>query len=353
MAMKPTLVSLAADLGVSRQTVSNVVNAPHLVKPSTRERVLAAIEESGYRPSSAARQLRTRRSMNLGMRLMPSTDGINGSILDRFLHALTESAQGQGYRLTLFCADSDQGEITRYQDLLQTADLDGFVLTGTHYGDSRTQWLLDNGVPFAAFGRPWSTSEDPSTSSHAWVDIDGGAGTREATEMLLGRGHTHVGFIGWPEGSGAGDDRRSGWRSAMEAAMEAAERPAGTALDALSEETDDDVAAGSAAAQRLIDAGATALVCASDSLALGALGTLRQLRPDTPDAAVVGFDDTPVAAAVGLSSVSQPVEEAARRIVSFLTQTLSDPADNAEPEQHVLLAPTLVQRMPHPLIRAE
>lgn len=350
MAVKPTLVSLAADLGVSRQTVSNVVNAPHLVKPSTRARVLAAIEESGYRPSSAARQLRTRRSMNLGMRLLPTADGINGSILDRFLHALTESAQEQGYRLTLFCADSDEGEITRYQELLQVADLDGFVLTGTHYGDSRARWLLEHGIPFAAFGRPWSTSEDPSSSAHAWVDIDGGAGTLEATRMLLEQGHTQIGFIGWPKGSGAGDDRRSGWRAAME---DAVGRPSEPALDSLAVETEDGVASGSAAAQSLIAAGATALVCASDSLALGALGTLRQLRPDSPEGAVVGFDDTPVAAAVGLSSVAQPVEEAARRIVGILTHTLSGPADGARPEQHVLLAPSLVQRKPHPLISAD
>ena len=111
---RPTLASLAAELGVSRQTISNVINAPDRVKPATLERVRAAIEAAGYRPSAAARQLRTRRSMNLGMRLMPATDGINGSILDRFLHALTESAQDAGYRLTLFCADSHEDEVLQY-----------------------------------------------------------------------------------------------------------------------------------------------------------------------------------------------------------------------------------------------
>ena len=65
---KTTLVSLAESLGVSRQTVSNVINAPHRVKPETRMRVQHAIVESGYRPSAAARQLRTRRSMNFGIR---------------------------------------------------------------------------------------------------------------------------------------------------------------------------------------------------------------------------------------------------------------------------------------------
>ena len=110
---RPTLASLASELGVSRQTISNVLNAPHKVKPATRERIQAAIAAAGYRPSAAARQLRTQRSMNLGMRLFPATDGINGAVLDRFLHALTEAAQSAGYRLPLCCADADRADSRR------------------------------------------------------------------------------------------------------------------------------------------------------------------------------------------------------------------------------------------------
>ena len=341
---KATLVSLAESLGVSRQTVSNVINAPHRVKPETRMRVQHAIVESGYRPSAAARQLRTRRSMNLGIRMMPVVDGINGSILDRFLHALTEAAQQEGYRLTLFCAESDSGEIRQYEELLKVADLDGFVLTGTHYGDDRTAWLLENEVPFAAFGRPWSSIEDPFTSTHAWVDVDGGAGTEQATRTLIEQGHTAIGFLGWPAGSGAGDDRRAGWSRAMQAA--------GLSTDSLDIQADDGVPAGAQGAERLASHGATALVCASDSLALGASAKLRQSLPDQTSPAVIGFDDTPVAAAVGLSSVSQPTEDAARHIIAVLAHQLAGgnlPKGDQEsaPEQHLLLPPTLIQRTPY------
>lgn len=337
---KATLVSLAESLGVSRQTISNVINAPHRVKPETRLRVQTAIEQSGYRPSAAGRQLRTRRSMNLGIRMMPVVDGINGSILDRFLHALTEAAQQDGYRLTLFCADSDEDEIGQYEELLNVADLDGFVLTGTHYGDDRTAWLLDNDVPFAAFGRPWSSVEDPFTSRHAWVDVDGGAGTEQATRLLMEQGHTSIGFIGWPVGSGAGDDRRAGWCRAMHHAR--------LATKELDIQADDGVAAGALGAERLVEAGATAVVCASDSLALGAAAKLRQLLPEQKTPAVIGFDDTPVAAAVGLSSVAQPIEDAARHIIAVLAHHLSGGRDGGEkPSKHLLLEPTLTQRTPY------
>jgi DNA-binding LacI/PurR family transcriptional regulator len=336
---KTTLVTLAQSLGVSRQTISNVINAPHRVKPQTRSRVQQAILESGYRPSAAARQLRTRRSMNLGLRMWPVVDGINGSILDRFLHALTEAAEAEGYRLTLFCADSDADEIRRYEELLTVADLDGFVLTDTHYGDERTAWLLEQGLPFAAFGRPWSSVEDPFASAHPWVDVDGGAGTEQATALIIAKGHTAVGFLGWPAGSGAGDDRRAGWRRAMDAA--------GLPTEGLAAEADDGVPGGARGGEQLAAGGATALVCASDSLALGAMARWREILPERA-VDVIGFDDTPVAAAVGLSSVAQPIEDAARHIIAVLAHQLSGSAEPG-PEQHVLLTPGLVQRTPYRL----
>ena len=341
---KPTLVSLAESIGVSRQTVSNVLNAPQRVKPATRERVLQAVRESGYRPSAAARQLRTRRSMDLGLRLTPVADGINGAVQDRFLHALTEAAQDAGYRLTLYSARDDEEEIRHIDELLHVADLDGFVLTGTHAGDPRTAWLQEHAVPFAAFGRPWSRTEDPFAAAHPWVDIDGAAGTESATAFLLEQGHRRIGFLGWRPDEGIGDDRRIGWQRAMEAAGFGG-------LNELSTATDDDVAAGASAVDGLLARGVTALVCASDSLALGAFAQLRAVLPAEREPAVVGFDDTPVAAAVGLSSVAPPVADAARRIIAVLSHVLAGWPSGEGPQQHQVLKPALVVRTPYALGR--
>ncbi len=346
MATKPTLESLGRELGVSRQTVSNALNAPHRVNPKTLERVLKGIEESGYRPHVAGRQLRTRRSRNLAMRLYPSTDGINGSVLDRFLHALTEAAQRRGYRLTLFPAADDAGEVAAIDELLSVADIEGFVLTSTHHDDARTAWLLEHDVPFVAFGRPWSSGGELYAASHSWVDVDGGAGTAQATAHLLERGHRRIGFLGWPQGSGVGDDRRDGWRRTLEAASAVESR---ADVDRLSLGVDDAVPQGADGARELFARGATALVCASDSLALGAVAAWRNLE-DRPAGGppVIGFDDTPVAAALGLSSVRQPLEQTAGRVVELLLARLEGGEDRPRSPQHELLPSALVVRDPDP-----
>jgi DNA-binding LacI/PurR family transcriptional regulator len=359
---RPTLASLASELAVSRQTISNVLNAPHKVKPATRERVQAAIAAAGYRPSAAARQLRTQRSMNFGMRLYPATDGINGAVLDRFLHALTEAAQSAGYRLTLFCADSDEDEVRQYEQLLDVAGLDGFILTSSTPDDVRSRWLQERGTPFAVFGRPWDADGHSSVADHAWVDVDGAAGTEAAVNVLLAQGHSRIGFLGWHTGNPVGADRRQGWERAMTAAGYGQDVPV------LGVEAEDTVAGGASGAALLASRGATAEVCSSDSLALGAMEKLREARPGAflsgqpagPDgrAAIVGFDDTPVAAALGLSSVAQPVEEAARHIIRVLTHELAATPATAvgnagatvpPPARQLLLAPRVVERIPLPL----
>jgi DNA-binding LacI/PurR family transcriptional regulator len=344
---RPTLASLASELAVSRQTISNVLNAPHKVKPATRERVQAAIAAAGYRPSAAARQLRTQRSMTFGMRLFPATDGINGAVLDRFLHALTEAAQSAGYRLTLFCADSDGDEIRQYEELLDAAGLDGFILSSSSPDDARTRWLQERGTPFAVFGRPWHAAGQPAVTSHPWVDVDGAAGTEAAVEMLLAQGHSRVGFLGWYTGDPVGADRRNGWERAMTAAG------LGPAAAVLSVEAEDTVAGGAAGAAVLVSRGATAVVCSSDSLALGAMEKLRKVHSGAARPAVVGFDNTPVAAALGLSSVAQPAEEAARHLIRVLTHELAGNSgsapEGAPPARQLLLAPSVVERTPLPL----
>ncbi|SCG36234.1 LacI family DNA-binding transcriptional regulator [Micromonospora inositola] len=326
MADKVTIATVARHARVSRQTVSNVLNAPHIVREETRQRVQEAIATLGYRANQAARQMRTGRSRLIAARIEPTRDGINGSVLDRFLHGLTETADAAGYRVMLYTATDDGQEIATYDDLLGAYELDGFVLTGTDHGDPRTAWLADRSVPFVTFGRPWDAPE-----SHPWVDVDGAAGTAQATSRLLANGHRRIAFLGWPEGSGVGDDRRAGWRTTLTAA--------GLDPDGLHRETEDGVADGERSMRELLATPEppTGVVCASDSLALGALQAVRAVAAET---AVIGFDDTPVAAAVGLTSVSQPLAVAAARCVELLTGVL----DGHPTDPQVLLQPALVLR---------
>lgn len=321
---KPTMVTLARELGVSRQTISNVLNKPDVVSEPTRQRVLAAIEATGYRPSAAGRALRTQRSLAIGMRLYPAVDGINGAVMDRFLHSVTEQAQSRGYRITLFSAADTPAEIDNVIDARHVAAIDAAVLTDTFVGDPRPAQLAARNVPFVAFGRPWGDQH----AQHAWVDVDGRAGTLAATAHLHSRGHERVGFIGWPHTSGVGEDRLSGWREGM--------AETGVDPDDWVVLVEDGARHGAEAAAVLRDRGATAVVCASDSLALGAVSVFRGAGAELP---VIGFDDTPVASAVGISSVAQPVEAAAETTIELLLALLA-----GEPARQVLLEPRLVLR---------
>jgi len=346
---RSTLQSVARHAAVSRQTVSNAINAPHLVAPETLDRVRAAIAELHYRPHQAARTLRTRRSYLVGVRIdppVPRSEGdgaavADASVLDRFLHALTDQARHCGYGVLAFAASDDTTEMVAYEELLGDYNLDAFVLTGTHFGDRRTAWLCDRDVPFVTFGRPWGAPDDLDGPRH-WVDVDGAAGTRAATEHLLAMGHERIAWLGWPAGSGAGDDRRSGWASALTAAgltPADARRPAVAVTDRF------DLARAAAGALLERAQRPTAVVCASDTLALGVWSELLARGAVAGrDLAVVGFDDTPTAAAVGLTSVAQPVAEVATRCLRQLQDVLGTAAPTSGLPGPSLLAPRLVFR---------
>jgi len=336
MARLPTVVDVGRAAGVSRQTVSNVINTPSMVKSETRERVEAAIADLGYRPHASARRLRTRKSSTIGIRLDPMTNGISGSVLDRFLHALTEQADARGLRVMLFTATDPDDEIRQIRKLRDGADVDAFVLTSTFYGDPRTEWLIENDVPFVTFGRPWGI-DDMNDPQHLWVDVDGYSGVRAATAHLLAAGHSRVAYLGWPSPSGTGDDRRRGWREAMSASG-----LSGDEIDALDLRSEDGVSSGRASVQAALDSGirVDAVASASDSLALGAL---LAVPADVP---VVGYDNTPVAEAIGLSSVEQPLAEVAAGALELLLGPVgSEIVALASTEaRHRLVTPHLVPR---------
>ncbi|MEV7358464.1 MULTISPECIES: LacI family DNA-binding transcriptional regulator [unclassified Kitasatospora] len=326
-----TLEMVAARAGVGRQTVSNAINSPELLRPQTLERVQRAIDELGYRPHRAAQALKTRASRLIGYGIRSSSTGVPTPVLDQFLHSLSEAADQAGYRVVLFAVAPGDDELTSYQQLLDEHGADGFVLSGTDRGDRRQGWLHERGVPYVAFGRTWSGRDVGD-----WVDVDGSAGTSAAVRHLAGLGHRKIGFLGWPKGSGVGDDRARGWQSAM--------RELGLPARGRRAESPDDQASATEAAERLLATGATAVVTASDTLALGWYQALRRDgRAPGPDAAVIGFDDSPVAPLLfpSLSSLAQPLDAVGRECMRLLLERLGD---RHRPTEHVLLEPELVLR---------
>ena len=344
MGPQPTVEDVARAAGVSRQTVSNVVNTPAIVKFATRERVQEVITALGYRPNLSARRIRQRKSSTLAIRLDPMRNGISGAVLDRFVHALTEHADRRGMRVLLFTADSPDREIDQIRALHDGADVDAFVLTATFYGDPRTEWLIAHEIPFVTFGRPWGI-DDMNDPQHLWVDIDGRGGVADATAHLVDQGARRIGWVGWPSPSGTGDDRRRGWEEVMRDRLGASDHT----LDELSIETHDSVPAATAAVSAMLARGPVpdALVCASDSLALGALIAASSIGLSALP--IVGFDNTPVAEAVGLSSVEQRLDDVASAALELLLGATGGsvvPREITAGEAHRLISPALVLRKP-------
>jgi DNA-binding LacI/PurR family transcriptional regulator len=329
----PTLADVAERAGVSRQTVSNAINNPDLLRADTLTRVQEAIAELGYSPNRAARNLRTRASHLIGLKFSPAQEGTANAAMDRFVHSLVETAGGAGYHILLFAVGEDEDQTRGYDDLLRSTAVDAFIVTDTYLGNPQATWLRQRRAPFVAFGRPW----DDEAADHPWVDVDGAAGVDLATTHLLDRGHERIAWIGWRKDSRIGEDRRSGWTRAMHARN--------LSTTGLASRTEDTVSSGREAAAVLLDeAQPSAFVCASDTLAMGVLHTLldRGLTPGH-DISVIGFDDSQVAQVIrpGLSSVRQPLEEAAVEIVRALEGLLGHPP---VVPPGVLLTPTLAVR---------
>ncbi|MCL3777344.1 MULTISPECIES: LacI family DNA-binding transcriptional regulator [unclassified Actinomyces] len=302
-----TIQDVARRAGVSAQTVSNVLNRPERVTPATARKVRTAVDALGYRAHAAARRLRTRRSDTIALRLDPLPGGISGTIMDVFLHEVTVRAAALGLQVLLYACEGGQAEIDRLRELIASGDVDGVILTGTHVGDPRPAWLAEQDVPCVSFGRPWGEED---TAPHAWVDVDGTAGTRAATQHLIEGGSRRIGFVGWPGDGNQGAARREGWRTTLLDHALATSRDVDRLTVTSPDTVEDALRAASDLQSRHPDL--DGIVCASDSLAFGAFLAVGSGVP------VIGFDNTPVARAVGLSSVDQRIDLVARTVLDLL-----------------------------------
>jgi DNA-binding LacI/PurR family transcriptional regulator len=325
-------IAVLAD--VSYQTVSKVLNGQNHVSPDKAERIRQAAVQLGYRPNKQARNLRANRSRFIGYSWIngPSRQGVY--IQDKFLTSMVIEAEQAGYRLLPFAhLESGGDRVDVYRELTRSSQVDGFVMSSIDYHDPRSKYLLSEGVPFVTFGRSY-TDDSPR-----WVDVDGQAGFRMATEHLIELGHERIAVFAWSESSRVGQDRFAGFKMAMETAglpirPELVSRGPGLFEYGMRQ---------AAAWLDLPEAiRPTAILAVNDEPAIGAvrLAVQRGLRVGH-DLAVVGFDDTPMAEMIGLTSVSQPVREAGRLCVELLINWIEG-RDAAEP--HRLLQPALIIR---------
>lgn len=352
-----SLVEVAALAQVSIQTVSNVINSPHVVKSLTKEKVLKAIDFLDYTPNLSARRLRSKKSSSIAVRLDPNfTEGSNlmglapGFIQDEFVYYLVEAANQRGIKVVVYTVGQEASELSILKTFMQSQDVDGIILTSTVENDERLNLLQSWSAPFLTFGRPWGASDMYSTAN-PWIDIDGHAGIAAATEMFWKKGAKSIGFVGWgsqkPEAGAprsTGEDRYLGW-------FERFGELRGNRIieDKFATFGSESVEGGRRAAHELLDHSKEleAVVCVSDTLALGCFLEFQKLGYHEIE--VSGFDNSPISKEFGFSSLDQNLSKVAQGALGILMGDTGNQIKkiNYNEEQtaaHLLLAPNLIVR---------
>ena len=285
MPRRPTSADVAAAAGVSRTTVSFVLNEREGVKipDETRQRVLAAAAKLDYHPSSVARQLAGGASRALGLVLRQTPEQVaNDGVLAETLRGLADAARAANHRVLVETLAPGEGH---YANLLRSGRTDGLVVSGPRYDDVELVELVRDGFPVVIQG------SQPGLDVPS-VDVDNEAGARLAVEHLLELGHRRIACItNAPLAYTAASERLAGYREALAAAG----LPDDPSL--IAEGAFDAPSGHRAVAEILARTTPDALFVASDVVAIGAIAGLRDAGLGVPgDVSVVSFDAIPLAA---------------------------------------------------------
>ncbi len=304
------IADVAARAGVGVATVSRVLNGRGGVRPSTRERVIEAIEALNYRPSSLARGLSLRRTMVVAALLPWFT---NPSAVQR-VRGIVDGLSGSTYDLMVFDIESDDRQRRAFELFDRGDRADGLLVVSTLPPEAEVDRLRAAGIPCVLI--------DAVHESFPSIAVDDVAGGEMATRHLVELGHRRVALIGDPPPEFRFDwsrDRTRGYQRALAAAgieMQVDYVREGTRLP--------HVARAVAAELLSLPERPTAVFAASDTQAIGVLEAARALGIGVPgELSVIGFDDIEAAGYVGLTTVRQPLVESGRRGASLLLEVLA------------------------------
>jgi DNA-binding LacI/PurR family transcriptional regulator len=299
--------------GVSRSTVSRVINGEASVRPEVRERVEGVIRETGYTPNAAARSLVSNRSGVIGL-VIPSRvhNLFEDPYFARLIQGITFASNGAGVTLSLFLFQNEDEERELYPRVVESGFLDGVILTATRTGDPLAARMLERNLALVMVGRP----DDAAIS---YVDVDNRHGGELAARHLVECGVDRIGIVGAPKNTTTGRDRLDGFV----AGLTAAGREFDPDLCVLADFTE---SGGADAMDQLLDRGVDGVFVASDTMALGALRAARLRGIDVPgDVQVVGFDGFTASetSTPSLTTIRQPVADTAGRAVDLLLGLVS------------------------------
>lgn len=326
----PTLEMVAAAAGVSRSTVSRVVNGSPKVRPAVVAVVNAAIAQLDYSPNRAARSLASRQTYALALVVPEDTGRFFGDpYFASIVKGITAQLESSDYVLNLLVTSSDPARKTRRY--LQGGNVDGAFVVSHHAGDQDLVGLSQL-MPVVFGGRPVV----PDLRHGFYVDVDNVAGGRQATRYLIERGCRRIGTVTGPTDMPAALERLQGWRQVM--------IEHGLADDAVAHGDFTGLSGAQAVAELLerhpdLDA----VFVASDLMARGALSALAERGVSVPrDLAVIGYDDSTAATSgrLQLTTIRQPSVEMGSRMATLMLDVLA----GAEPEHACIFPTELVAR---------
>lgn len=328
-----TLRELARHLNLSITTVSRALAGYDDVSEATRARVREAAERLGYQPNPLGQRLRSGRTEAIGLVIPAAPGHMSDPFFLELAASLGDRLREHGLDLVLTSAAPGPQEMERYRYLVEGRRVDGVVVARTRRHDERIAYLAKKGVPFVCHGR----SETPAV--FPYIDVDGEHGFRIAAEHLIRLGHRRIGLVNSPEELNFTHHRVSGYRQALEAAG----IPWDTSLIEYGDLTEE---SGYRAAKRLLslEEPPTALLCANDWMAIGAMHAVREggMWPGK-DVSVVGYDDLPVARFTDppLTTLRQPIRASGARLADMLVELMNGAKAEALQEVHL---PELVVR---------
>jgi LacI family transcriptional regulator len=323
MAGSVTIEEVARVAGVSRSTVSRVVNGSTAVSPEALGAVRHAIDSLNYVPNRAARSLASSRTLAVAVIVPEDVHRFFGDpFFASIVAGINATIAASDYVLTLAIASNDPDD--KMIGYVRSGAVDGAIIVSHHSGDTFVDRIAAS-VPVVYGGRPAALTPDTY-----FVDVDNVRGARDAVEYLIGQGHRRIATITGPLTMAPSTDRLDGYRQALAAS--------GLKPGAIAD--GDFTAEGGATAMRSILAQGRpdAVFVASDLMARGALGVLESAGLRVPaDVAIVGYDDSLLATSVApmLTTMRQPSFDQGRRMAQVLLDLLEGDAP-----PHATLMPT-------------